>query len=89
MNSNRGRRKGRSFKFAGAVVGVGAVVALGTLTVALDRDQSGPANLAGSGHGATNTVYVQPTQGNMNLGATQVSTSPATTPAIASAKPAL
>jgi hypothetical protein len=89
MNTNRGPRKGRSLKLAGAVVGAGAVVALGALAVTLDRDGSGPANLAGSGHAPTNSVFVQPTGANMNMGATATTTTPPTVPAVASAKPSL
>jgi hypothetical protein len=49
------------------------------LTVALDDGDSGHASmLAGSGDAPTNTVYVQPSQSAMTMGATATFTTPAT-----------
>jgi len=66
-------------------------VVAGVLTVALDHDGSGHANvLAGSGDAPTNTVYVQPTVSAMTMGATATPpATPASTPAVADATPAI
>jgi hypothetical protein len=88
MNTNRGPRQSRRLKLAGAVVGAGAVVALGSLAIDLERDGSGAVPLAGSGHGSKNTGG-QPTVSAMNVGATATTTTPPAVPPIAVASPTL
>ena len=63
----------------GAACAAAAVVGAGVVTVALDDGDSGHASmLAGSGDAPTNTVYVQPSQSAMTMGATATFTTPAT-----------
>jgi hypothetical protein len=91
MNTNRTRTKRRGVKLVGAVLAGAAVVVAGALTVAFDGGGSEHANvLAGSGDAPTNTVFIQPTISGMNVGATASPPStPASTPAVADAKPAV
>jgi len=58
-------------------VGVAAGVALGALSLAHSPDSTTELN-ANSGDAPTNTVYVSPSVGGMNLGATQTWTPPDT-----------
>lgn len=60
-----------------AWVGVGAGVTLGALSLAHGPDSTTEVN-ANSGNAPTNTVFVSPTQGGMNVGATQTWTPPGT-----------
>jgi hypothetical protein len=91
MNTNRTRTKRRGVKLVGAVLAGAAVVVAGALTVAFDGGGSEHANLlAGSGDAPTNTVFIQPTVAGMTMGATaSAPATPATTPAVAYAKPAI
>lgn len=76
------------FKLAGAIVGVGAVVALGTLAIGLDRGGPGASTLAGSGDAPSNTMYAPPSVKNMNVGATAATTTtPPAVPPIEVASP--
>ena len=66
-------------KLVGAACAAAAVVGGGVLTVMLDDGGSGHAStLAGSGDAPASTVYVQPTQSAMTMGATATFTTPAT-----------
>lgn len=66
----------------------GAAVTAAALTVTFDSNDSGQANvLAGSGDAPTNTVYVQPTLGGMNMGATATFTTPSSVPPVTEASP--
>jgi len=79
MNANRTPTSRRGVKLLGAACAAAAVVGAGVLTVALDDGDSGHASmLAGSGDAPTNTVYVQPSQSAMTMGATATFTTPAT-----------
>jgi hypothetical protein len=90
MNTNRMPTSGRGVKLLGAAVAVAAVVTAGALTVALDRNGSGHfATLAGSGDGASGGIYVPPSVGNMNTGATATFTTPSSVPAVTEAVPAV
>jgi len=60
-----------------AWVGIGAGAILGALSLAHSPDSATEVN-ANSGNAPTNTVYISPTQGGMNLGATQTWTPPDT-----------
>ena len=63
----------------GAACAAAAVVGAGVLTVMLDDGGSGHAStLAGSGDAPANTVYTQPSQVAMTMGATATFTTPAT-----------
>ena len=71
------------------MIGAAAFVTVGALSL---DDGSGGANrvdLAGSGDAPANTVYVQPTENAMNLGATATWTTPATALPTAKAVPSL
>jgi hypothetical protein len=91
MNTYLTRTKRRGVKLVGAVLAGAAVVAAGALTVTFDSNDSGQATvLAGSGDAPTNTVFVQPTVAGMTMGATaSPPATPATTPEVADAKPAI
>jgi hypothetical protein len=91
MNMIRTRTKRRGLKLVGAVLAGAAVVVAGALTVAFDGDGSGHADvLAGSGDAPTNTVFIQPTVAGMTMGATaSPPATPASTPEVADAKPAI
>jgi hypothetical protein len=79
MNTKRTPTNRRGVKLIGAACAAAAVVGAGVLTVALDDGDSGHASmLAGSGDAPTNTVYVQPSQSAMTMGATATFTTPAT-----------
>ena len=71
-----------------AWVGIGAGVALGAVSLAHSPDSATEMN-ANSGNAPTNTVYVSPTQGGMNLGATQTWTPPNTAAPSGRAEPAV
>ena len=63
----------------GAACAAAAVIGAGVLTVMLDDGGSGRAStLAGSGDAPANTVYTQPSQSAMTMGATATFTTPAT-----------
>ena len=88
MNTHLTRTKRRGVKLAGAVVAGAAVAAAGAMTLTFDSSDSGHANvLAGSGNAPTNTVYVQPTVGAMNMGATATFTTPSSMPQVTEAVP--
>jgi hypothetical protein len=91
MNTIRPRTKRRGVKLVGAVLAGAAVVVAGALTVAFDGDGSGRADvLAGSGDAPTNTTFTQPSVAGMTMGATaSPPATPATTPEVADAKPAV
>ena len=79
MNTKRPPTSRRGVKLIGAACAAAAVVGAGVVTVALDDGDSGHASmLAGSGDAPTNTVYVQPSQSAMTMGATATFTTPAT-----------
>jgi hypothetical protein len=64
-------------KLVGAACAAAAVIGGGVLTVVLDDGGSGHAStLAGSGDAPTNSVYVQPSQSAMTMGATATFTTP-------------
>ncbi|PXX07236.1 hypothetical protein [Mycolicibacterium moriokaense] len=87
MNTHLTPTKRRGVKLVGAVL-AGAAVAAAALTVTFDSNNSGHANvLAGSGNAPTNTVYVQPTVGAMNMGATATFTTPSSLPQVTEAVP--
>lgn len=73
----------------GAVCAAAAIVGAGVLTVVLDAQSgSGHTNmLAGSGDAPSNTVFVQPSQGAMTMGATATFTTPSSVPPVAEATP--
>ena len=88
MDTNRTPTSRRGVKLLGAVVAATAVVTACALTVALDRDNSGhSATLAGSGDAPTNTIYLQPSVSNMNMGATATFTTPSSVPPVTQAVP--
>jgi hypothetical protein len=91
MNTIRTRTKRRGLKMAGAVLAGAAVVGAGALTVALDRGDSEHAStLAGSGDGSSGGMYTQPSIAGMTMGATaSAPATPASTPEVADAKPAI
>ncbi|MDT5097676.1 MAG: hypothetical protein QOC76_1413 [Mycobacterium sp.] len=73
-----------------AVLGIGAVVALGGLgAVYSGRVDIGPGPhvVAGSGSAATNTVYTQPVVSGMQTGATATRTPPSPQPETPAAVP--
>jgi Kef-type K+ transport system membrane component KefB len=89
MNVSQTRSKRRYVTILFAVIGVGALIALGTLSAAsggLDI-KPGPRIFAGSGSAATNTTFAQPVVGAMNLGATATWTTPESVPATTVAVP--
>lgn len=91
MNTNRTRTKRRGVRLVGAVLATAAVVGAGALTVALDRGDSGHAStLAGSGDGSSGGMYTQPSVVGMTMGPTaSAPETPASTPEVAVAKPAI
>lgn len=88
MKSNLPRIR-RAYKGILAVVGIGSLVTLGTLSAAHGGIDVGPGPrlTAGSGSAATNTVYRQPVVGGMNLGATATWATSASEPQITMAVP--
>ena len=58
------------------LVGAGAFVGVGTLALVTGHDGAPTAVVAGSGDAPTNTMYVQPTDSIMTLGATATWTTP-------------
>ena len=81
---------GRGMKLLGAGVAAAAVVAAGAVTMAIDGDSSGhSATLAGSGDAPTNTIFVQPSVSNMNMGATATLTTPSSVPPVTEAVPSV
>jgi len=72
-----------------AATGVIAFGALGILSSGHDTPQTGPRLEAGSGSAPTNTVYVQPTDKAMTMGATATFTTPNSVEQSPSASPAL
>jgi hypothetical protein len=69
------------------LVGAAAFVALGALSMAYGHVDSGRVDLAGSGDAPADTVYVQPTENAMNLGATATFTTPSSVAPVAKAVP--
>jgi hypothetical protein len=76
-----------SVKRASAVAGIAAVIALGALAVAVNRNDSPTAALAGSGDAPTNTEYTQPNITAMNMGASATWTAPPSVEATTLASP--
>ncbi len=89
MNKCGLRKKDGTLKRAAAIVGVGAIIALGALAIAYDSDDSATANLAGSGDAPSNTTYAQPNVSNMNMGATTTWAAPGSVEATTLASPAV
>jgi hypothetical protein len=88
MNTNPAPTGRRGVKLVGAAFAAAAVIGAGVLTVVLDGGDSGHAStLAGSGDAPTNTVYVQPSQSAMTMGATATFTTPTTVEPTTEAKP--
>jgi hypothetical protein len=81
MKSNQQARQGRVKVFA-AVIGGGAVVAMGALSVALDEEQAPGA----SGGVATGATFIQ---GSMTMGQTATTTTPPAAPETSVAAPAV
>lgn len=79
------RLRRRLLGLAGAV----AFVALGALSSTYGHGNSGRVDLAGSGDAPTNTVYVQPTENAMTMGATATFTTPSSVEPTAKAVPPL
>jgi hypothetical protein len=79
----------RAYKGILAVIGIGSLVTLGTLSAAHGGMSVGPGPrlTAGSGSAATNTVYRQPVVGGMTIGATATWTTSASEPQITRAMP--
>jgi hypothetical protein len=72
------------------MVGCAAVVLMGILSIAWhDLGDHSAGVVAGSGDSPGSGKYVQPSVAGMSVGATQTSTTPGTTPAVAKAKPPL
>lgn len=69
------------------LAGAAAFVALGALSLAYGHVDSGRVDLAGSGDAPANTVYVQPTENAMNLGATATFTTPSSVEPVTKAAP--
>lgn len=77
-------------KRVAAMVGCAAVVLMGILSVVWnDLGDHSTGIVAGSGAGSSGGGYVPPSVSGMTVGATNTPTSPATTPAVAKAKPPL
>jgi Na+-transporting methylmalonyl-CoA/oxaloacetate decarboxylase beta subunit len=70
------------------LVGAAAFVTLGAVSLGYEHDSSAGIDLAGSGDAPANTVYVQPKDAAMTMGATATWTAPATVEATAKAVPA-
>lgn len=77
-------------KRLGAMVGCAAVVLMGGLSVVWnDLGHHSTGVLAGSGGSSSGGIYVQPTVGGMNTGATATWTSVESTPQVTKARPPL
>lgn len=69
------------------LTGAAAFVALGALGLTYGPGNSGRIDLAGSGDAPASTVYVQPTENAMNLGATATFTTPSSVEPVVKAVP--
>jgi hypothetical protein len=88
MDTNHPVTSRRGVKLLGIAVAAAALVGAGAVTVALGGNGFGrSAMLAGSGDGSSGGVYVQPTVGGMNMGATATLTTPSSVPQVTQAVP--
>jgi hypothetical protein len=72
------------------MIGAAAFVSLGVLSLGFGHgDRSTGTNLANSGDAPTNTVYIQPTDKAMTMGATATFTTPNSVEQSPSASPAV
>ena len=76
-------------KLAAQAVGGAAVLSLGALSVSMGEGHSGFVNLAGCGAAPANTTYSRPSVGAASMGATAMTTTPESMPAITKAVPPL
>jgi hypothetical protein len=89
MKANRTLTSSR-VKLVGALIGAGAVAAMGALGLTCGGVGSGTGStLAGSGDAPTGTVYVQPTVKGMEAGSTSTEGPPPTTLITSMAAPAV
>jgi hypothetical protein len=83
MTVSQTRSKRRYVMIVLAVIGAGALIALGTLSAAYGGIdiKPGPRIFAGSGDAPANTTFVQPVVSAMSQGATATWTTPESVPA--------
>jgi hypothetical protein len=88
MNTNKTPANRRGVRVMGVACAAAAVIGAGVATAVFDHGGSGHAStLAGSGDAPTNTVYVQPNNPAMTMGATATFTTPSSAPQITEAVP--
>ena len=88
MNTNKTPTTRRGVRVMGVACAAAAVVGAGVVTAVLDNGGSGHSSpLAGSGDAPTNTVFVQPAQPAMTMGATATFTTPSSAPQVTEAVP--
>jgi hypothetical protein len=87
--TNKGSQANRRLVRAMGMTGAAAFVSLGVLSLGFGHGDGGGTNLANSGDAPTNTVYIQPTDKAMTMGATATFTTPNSVEQSPSASPAV